>query len=244
MLSDMTQEIEGTLKSLKINGFDAQFVQSATKAKELMLKMIPLGASVGIGDSTTLRQIGIVEELIKRGNNVINPFIPTLTRGMAEKPARQRLFFQTVRRTFGTDVFLSGSNALTEDGKLVNIDRAGNRVAGIIFGAEKVILPVGRNKIVKDVDQAIKRIKNVIAPAHAKRKKNKTPCAINGKCTDCRSPDRICNVTVILEKKPLNTNVCVILINEDLGLGWDPDWDEKRISSIESSYYQNTWSFK
>ena len=132
---------------------------------------------------------------------------------------------------------------MTEDGKIVSIDRVGNRVAATIFGAPKVILIVGRNKIVKDADEAIYRIKNVIAPAHAKRKGRKTPCAVTGKCSDCDSPDRICGVTVILEKKPLSTDLSVILIDEDLGLGWDPAWDERRIDEIRSNYYQNTWVF-
>ncbi|MDP2916364.1 MAG: lactate utilization protein [Dehalococcoidia bacterium] len=244
MVSDMTPDIEATLKSLKVNGFGAHYVRDRTEARELMLKMIPSGASIGVGDSATVRQTAILEELIKRGNNVTNPFTRELTIGILEDPAKSRLFSQTVRRTLGTDVFLTSCNAVTQDGKLVSVDRVGNRVAGTIFGAEKVILPVGRNKIVKDVAQAIDRIKNVLAPAHARRKKYGTPCTVKGECTDCRSPERICNITVILERKPLLTDLSVILINEDLGLGWAPDWDEKRVSAIESAYYENTWSFK
>jgi len=243
MIPDVSQDIEVTLKSLKANHFDARFARTAAEAKKMVLEMIPLTASVGVGDSATVRQIGILEELIRRGTKVINPFMQELTRGMAENPAMHSLFVQTARRTLGTDVFLTSSNALTEDGKIVSIDRAGNRVAGTIFGAQKVILPIGRNKIVKDVDGAVYRIKNVIAPAHAKRKERKTPCAVTGKCNDCDSPDRICNITIILEKKPLHTDLSIILIDEDLGLGWDLGWDEKRISEISSNYYQNTWVF-
>ncbi len=202
-----------------------------------MLEMIPLTAKVGVGDSVTLRLIGILEELIRRGTEVINPF----TRELAQGKAGNRS--QTSRKALGSDVFLASSNALTEDGKIVSIDRVGNRVAGMIFGAQKVILPIGRNKIVKDVDEAIYRIKNVIAPTHAKWKGKTIPCAITGKCNDCNSPDRICNVMVVLEKKPLHADLSIILINEDLGLGWDPAWDEKRINEIRSNYYQNTWKF-
>lgn len=240
----MTQQIERTLKALKANRFGAQFAPSAAAARALILDMIPQNASVGIGDSVTLRQIGMLEALIKRGNNVINPFTLELTIGMSEDPAKHRLFKETTRKTFGTDVFLTGSNAVTEDGKIVNIDRAGNRVAGIIYGADVVILVIGRNKIVNDADEAVKRIKGVIAPAHAGWKKSRTPCAAGSECTDCASVDRMCNITVILEKRPINTDVNVILIDEDLGLGWDPDWDEKRVRAIESNYRKNTWSFK
>ena len=242
-MQDMSQDIEATLKSLKANHFDARFAQTAAEAKTMMLEMIPSTATVGVGDSATLRQIGILEELTQQGNEVINPFTKELTKDMAENPALQRLFLQTGRRALGTDVFLTGCNALTKDGKIVSIDRVGNRVAGTIFGGLKVILPIGRNKIVEDVDGAIHRIKNVIAPAHAKRRERKTPCATTGKCNDCDSPDRICGITIILEKKPLYTDFSVILINEDLGLGWDPAWDEKRINQIRSNYYQNTWLF-
>jgi len=148
-----------------------------------------------------------------------------------------------MRKTFASDVFITGTNAVTVDGNIVNIDRNGNRVAGIIYAAPRVILAVGRNKIVKDVSAAIDRIRNVLAPAHAKQKGYKTPCAEKGKCYDCNSPDRLCNITLILEKKPLSTDISVVLINEDLGLGWDPGWDETRIAGIRDDYYRYSWPF-
>ena len=240
MTQDVSQDIEMTLKSLKANRFDARFAQTAVEAKKMMLEMIPLTASVGVGDSATLRQIGILEELIRRGTEVIDPFTRELAQDMRDNPfIRMR---QMERMTFGADVFLASSNALTEDGKIVSIDGAGNRVAGMIFGAPKVILPIGRNKIVRDVATAIYNIKNIIAPIHAKRTEHKTPCAVTGKCNDCDSPDRICNTIVILEKRSMCTDLSVILINEDLGLSWNPTWDDKRISEIRSSYYQNSWA--
>jgi hypothetical protein len=187
----------------------------------------------------TLRQIGILDELSRRGNKVIDPF----TRELTQDIVKRNLFIQTCRKTFGTDVFITSSNAVTQDGKIVSIDYSGNRVAGSIFGGEKVILAIGRNKIVRDAEEAIYRIKNVIAPFHSKYKGGKTPCAVTGKCSDCASPQRICNVTVILEKKPAHTDLCVLLVDEDLGLGWDPAWSEKRIDEIKSSYCQNSWAF-
>jgi len=239
----MSLTIEVTLESLKANHFDARFVQTAPEAKKMILEMIPSTASVGVGDSTTLRQIGVLEELTQRGTEVINPWTRELTQGRADNPDIRDILLEMATKALSTDVFLASSNALTEDGKIVSIDRGGNRVAGMIFGHRKVILPVGRNKIVKNVDEAIYHIKNVIAPVHAKRKEQKTPCAVAGKCTDCDSPDRICNITVIMEKKAPNADVSIILINEDLGLGWNPAWDEERISKIMSNYYQNTWVF-
>ena len=239
----MRQDIEVTLGALKANHFDARFAESATEARTMMLEMIPVRSRVGVGDSATIRQIGVLAELARRGSEVVNPFTSELTQDMVRDPTKHKLFLELARKTLTTDVFLAGSNAVTQDGKIVNIDRSGNRVAGIIYGAPRVILAIGRNKIVKDVDDAIYRIKNVIAPAHAQRKGRKTPCAVTGKCNECDSPDRLCSVTIILEKKPLYTDLAVILINEDLGLGWDPTWDEKHIGKIRSSYYENTWAY-
>ncbi|MFC2002222.1 lactate utilization protein [Chloroflexota bacterium] len=243
MIPAMSPEIEKTLKSLKKNRFDTRFVQTAAEAREMILEMIPQTACVGNGDSVTMRQIGILEELVTRGNKVINPFTPESTAGMLDNAAMLREHVHLERMAFSSDVFLTSANAITEDGKIVSIDRAGNRVAGMIFGAPKVILPVGRNKITKDVHEAIHRIKNVIAPAHAKQKQRRSPCVVTGKCSECDSPDRLCNITIILEGKPMFTDLSVILINEDLGLGWDPTWDEKRISEIRSNYANQMWLF-
>ncbi len=242
-MPEVSPEIEATLKSLKRNRFDARFAPTAAEAKKMMLEMIPVTAYVSAGDSVTLRQLGVVDELIKRGNKVLNPFTRESTLGMLDNPEMLKHHVQMERMTFSTDIFLASANAVTEDGKLVSIDRAGNRVAGMIFGAPKVILPIGRNKIVKDLPGAIHRIKNVIAPTHARQKKRKAPCVVTGKCSDCDSSDRLCNVTVILEKKPVFTDVSVILIDEDLGLGWNPDWDEARINKIRDGYAQNIWTF-
>ncbi len=145
-MTGVSPDIALTLKALKGNHFDARFVPTVAEAKAMVLEMIPLTSRVGIGDSVTLRQMGVIDELVRRGNKVINPFTLELTGG----PAKSRLFIRTCRKTFSTDVFITGSNAVTEDGKIVSIDYAGNRVAGIIYGAEKVILLAGRNKIIKD----------------------------------------------------------------------------------------------
>ncbi len=235
----MARDVEITLESLKANNFDAQLAQTAAEARQMMLEMIPSTATVGIGHSATLVQIGIIEDLTRRGNKVINPFTKQLSKGMSEDPAIKKLFLQMARMTLGTDLFLASSNAVTEDGKIVSIDRAGSRVAGMIFGAGKVILAVGRNKIVKDVDEAIHRIKNIIAPTHARQRGRRTPCAVTGKCNDCDNPNRLCNITLIIEKQPLNTDISIILIDEDLGLGWAPDWNGTRISKIRFNYAQN-----
>ena len=169
----------------------------------------------------TIRQLGLRDELVKRGN--IEVF----------KPGERS--FEDMRR-IQNDIFLTSSNAVTLDGKLVNIDAMGNRVAQMMFGLPKVILVIGKNKIVTDVDTAIHRVKYVIAPYHGMTMGIEAPCAVDGKCSDCKSPGRICNITTILEKKPRMTEFVIILVGEDVGLGWDPDWPEERKEKITSAY--------
>jgi len=241
LVYEIPATIQETIESLQANHFDARFVQTISEAKSLMLDLIPLTSSVGVGDSTSLRQIGILEALGKRGNDVINPWLKQFAEGADGNLDQRALLLDMATRTMRADVFVASSNAVTADGKIVNIDRGGNRVAGMVFGPSKVILPIGRNKIVKNVDEALHRIKHVIAPIHARRKGQTTPCAVTGTCTDCFSPDRICNVTVIMEKQPLHTDISIIVVNEDLGLGWDPSWDAKRIDGILSNYYEQSW---
>jgi len=240
---DIPLDVSVTLKSLKSNGFDARFAQTGTEARDMMLEMIPLTVKVGIADSVSLRQIGFLDELSRRGYNVNNPFRPEMTEGIHSNPDKEKSFIAALRSTFQSDVLVTSCNAVTEDGNIISIDGAGNRVAGMIYGAPNVILAVGINKIVKDTPEAIQRIKNVIAPAHTAQKQYKTPCAKTGKCADCDSRNRICNVTVILEKQPYHTKISVILINEDIGLGWNPAWEEPRITRIRDNYVKFSWPF-
>jgi hypothetical protein len=203
------KQVERTLKALKKNNFDAQFVPTAAAALEEVLKMIPEGAKVGVGGSVTLNQIGFFDEAKKRSVTVMNPPIPGLS---VEEAVRMR------REALLCDVFLSSSNAVTEDGKLYNIDGTGNRVASMMFGPKKVVLICGVNKIVKDIDQAHKKVKEWVAPMNVKRLALKTPCAETGECADCASPQRICNVYAVFAKKPTRTDITVMLVGEWLGL--------------------------
>lgn len=235
----MDDMIERTLEALKRNGFAPHFASDGAAARQIVLDMISPDATVGAGDSTTLRQIGVFEALAERGQQVINPF----TRELTLDPAKHPLMQKTLRRTLGNDVYVTGANALTLEGILVSTDRTGNRLAGMIFGAPQVIVVVSQNKIVRNVEEALRRIKDVIAPAHAGWKGRKTPCAATGNCNDCDSPDRICRITVIIEKRPQFTEMSVVLVGEDLGLGWDPLWPNERIEAIRSWYQEVTWSF-
>jgi hypothetical protein len=121
------------------------------------------------------------------------------------------------RKSLLVDLFITGTNALTETGKLVNLDMIGNRVAAIAFGPKSVVILAGRNKIVPDIEEATFRVKNYAAPVNAMRLDKKTPCAETSFCHDCKSPDRICNSWTIVEKSFPKGRIKVILINEDLG---------------------------
>lgn len=202
-------QVERTIKALKGNNFDARFFPKASEALEEVWKMIPEGSTVGYGGSLTLNQIGFIEGAQKRPVKFLNPFAKGLSPEEGDKIRRQ---------IFSADFFLSSSNAITEDGQLFNIDATGNRVGPMIFGPKKVILICGANKIVKDIEEAQKKVQEWTAPMNVKRLGYKPPCGQTGECSDCASPERICNAYVILAKKPRRTDISVFLIGEFLGL--------------------------
>jgi hypothetical protein len=237
---DSRERLEAVVERLTRNRFDAVLVENLEKARDRMLEIIPTGAQVGVANSVTLRQVGIVKALQERGTNVLDPVAPSY--GLAEFK-EETIMPTLLKATLGSDVFISGTNALTEDGKLVNVDGLGNRVAGIMFGARTSIVVVGRNKLVKNVDEALNRIRNTITPALTKRRELPLPCAKAGKCVDCNMPERACNITVIIEKKPPLTDLKVIVVDDDLGLGWDPEWSKERIDEIRKKYEQFDWPY-
>ena len=214
------------MKNISKRGINAFFVLSREEALTVVMDMIPEGVTVGTADSTTLLQIGVFSALRKRGkNDIINPFMRD-EKGylLVDGGKRQEL----MRQALLSDVFVIGTNAVTLDGKVVNIDGHGNRVAAMIFGPKKVIIVVGANKIVKDVDAAIKRVREYCAPRNAIRHATKhhrtefmdLPCTKTGVCVDCRHPWRICQYTTIIEGE-MEWNrgrINVILVGEELGL--------------------------
>ncbi|HWQ31126.1 MAG TPA: lactate utilization protein [Negativicutes bacterium] len=212
--STSSERIAQTINSLRRNGFDAWYVNSHIEAEQLFWdeiykKVIPLTASWG--DSMTLHSTGILTRLREEpGIELIETFGGHLTR---EQQINNR------KRALSCDMFLTGSNAVTVRGQLVNLDMVGNRVAGIAFGPGNVVIFIGVNKIVDNIDEAVNRIKTVAAPLNAKRHPEfNTPCAVTGECADCNSPKRICNTWAITEKSYPIGRIKIILINEQLGL--------------------------
>jgi hypothetical protein len=233
------EQLLALIEQLRRNRFDAILAKNARDAKDKILEAIPVPASVGIANSATVRQIGVIEALRDRGNTLIDPISPGY--GLVE--FHEETFKEILRNSLEADVFLAGTNAVTEDGKLVNIDGVGNRVGGIIWVAGKSIIVIGRNKIVKNVDAAIYRIKNQVTPTLAKRRQLDLPCAKAGRCVDCSVPERACNITLILEKKPAYKELTVVVVDEDLGLGWDTEWPDERIDEIRRKYEQFDWPY-
>jgi hypothetical protein len=201
-------QIERTAKALRKNNFDVRIVPGRVAALREIFDMIPENATVGVGGSMTLTDIGFFEEAEKRPFTLLNPSLRTLS---------PEEFMEARRHILLADVFLSSSNAVTEDGLLYNVDATGNRTGAMTFGPKKVILVCGFNKIVKDLDAAQKRVKDRVAPMNAKRLGMKTPCAETGVCADCASPQRICNIYSVLAKKPIRTDLTVLLVGEQLG---------------------------
>lgn len=199
---------EKVVNALMKNNFDTTFVKERQEAVEKLLEFIPASASVGFGSSVTLEQLGIVTELKQRGNPVLDLPVPVASANDMRAAVRRQLL---------ADVYLSGTNAVTLDGKLVNVDGTGNRVGAMLFGPDKVFIVAGINKIVKDVKEAENRIKVWVAPQNSKRRGYPNPCTKAGVCVDCQVPTRICNITVTMHKRSKMTDVHVVIVGEEFG---------------------------
>jgi L-lactate utilization protein LutB len=203
--------VNNTIEALKKNGFTTHYFQDKKEAIEKIMSMIPNGVLVGLGGSVTLREMNLPKLLKDSGNTVADHW------KAREEGASSEDVLKIRRQHINSEVFLTSTNAIAETGILVNIDGGGQRVAATIFGPKQVIVVAGINKIVKDLDEAIWRAKNIAGPINAKRLSRKTPCVTTGLCEDCESPERICNVTTIMHRKPSVTSVTVILVGEKLG---------------------------
>ena len=205
--------LENCKDRLEKNNFSAFIAKTPSDAKDIIIdRILPEIdiTSVSWGDSMTLYATGILQYFrAKPGIRLIETFGEKISRAKSMERRREAIL---------TDLFFTGTNAVLESGVLVNLDMVGNRVGGIIFGPKVVVIVVGRNKIVSNLDEAMNRIKNFAAPANALRHGKKTPCVKTSYCMDCSSPDRICNVWTIQEKSHPKGRIKVILIDQDLGL--------------------------
>jgi len=198
---------EDLVAQLRALGYDAVFVPTREKALKEILDRVPAGATVGAGGSLTLGQIGALEALRERGHEVLTSS-PDASR--EQKTALRK-------KGLTADVFLTGVNAVTADGEIVNLDGTGNRVAATCFGPGRVIYVLGINKLTGDLEEALSRVRNFAAPANAMRLGLDTPCADTGFCHDCDSEHRICNRLVIHLRAGRGEH-SVIVVGETLGL--------------------------
>jgi hypothetical protein len=197
-------DLNQAAESLCMNGFKARVFHTVAEAKAAVLGLIPPGAQVGVGGSVTIQQMGLREALMERGSQVHWHWY-------AEDRAEAQ------RRAHAADYYLMSANAVTVEGELINIDGNCNRLGTMLYGPGTVIVVAGRNKLVEDPFKAIDRIKNVACPLNARRLKLATPCAATGHCSDCKSPQRMCSVTVRLHRPAGNRNFYVFLVDEEMG---------------------------
>jgi L-lactate utilization protein LutB len=204
-------KVEKTLEALKKNGFEALYTPTKKEAVSKVLDFVVPEAVVGIGGSVSLRELGLPDLLRSRGHEVADHW------EAGRRGATSDDVLEIRRQQINSDVFITSTNAVTENGELINIDGGGQRVAAMIFGPKRVVVVAGVNKIVGDLKEGLDRVRNVASPMNARRLNRKTPCVVTGVCSDCDSPDRICNATTIIHKKMGNTDTAIILVGEKLG---------------------------
>ena len=204
----LQERAQRVVKALQKNGFDAVYVEDRSRAREEILKLVPQSASVGVGGSMTVREIGVLDDLVQQEHTMYDHWRAGLS---------QEDILAIRRAQLTCDVFLTSTNAITLKGELVSTDGIGNRVCAMTFGPKKVIVVAGANKIVKDMEAGRRRIKEIAAPHTIKESNAPVPCVQTGICNDCDSPMRACRATIILERKPLLTDITVLVVGEELG---------------------------
>ncbi len=195
------------IKGLASRNMTGYFAESKEEALRIALELIPKGSSIGWGGSVSVQEIGLKDAVCNGNYTVFN-------RDITKTPEERR---QVELNTFGCDFYLCSSNAISEDGILVNIDGNSNRVASICYGPKHVIMVVGMNKVAKDLDAAMKRARNIAAPCNMQRFTNEAPCKKTGSCADCLSPDTICCQFLITRYSRHKDRIHVILVNDNLG---------------------------
>lgn len=198
---------EALVSALRSRHFDAWYCSTAAEALKQALSLIPEGATVGWGGATGAIQIGLIDA-------VRDGAYTAFDREKAGSPEERAAI---ASKCMTADVFLTGANALSADGQMVNIDGIGNRVGAIIYGPRTVIVIAGMNKVCPNLDSAIKRARTVAAPMNQQRFLGKTPCTVTGQCSDCKSDDCICNQIVITRNCRPAGRIKFVLVGEELG---------------------------
>lgn len=200
---------EKLCKSLLAKGFkSAQYAEDAGSAAKMALSLVPDKSSVGVPGTVTVRELGLIEKLVEKGCTIYHHWDPNLPReGRGARYIEENT----------ADWFVTSANAMTIDGKIVNIDGTGNRVAAMAWAPGKILYIVSLNKVAHDLEKAIARARDTATPPNAVRVGSKPPCTQVGHCVDCDSPDRVCRVVTIMERVPIGREAHIILVGENLG---------------------------
>lgn len=211
------------VKALKKNFFDAYYVENKSEAAKLLHQLIPDNSVIGVGDSHSFYELDMESELKTRGRKLI-PNVAALNLhsynsdeyGYVKAPTREQAR-DILADYLTSDVFVLSANAITMEGEIINVDGVGNRIAGSLYGADRIIMVVGINKIVRDEESGRKRIADIAAPMNKVKYGEKCPGLVAGRCVSCRGEDRFCNITTIIHKKPIESDFHVIIVGEELG---------------------------
>ncbi|MFW6035041.1 MAG: lactate utilization protein [Halothermotrichaceae bacterium] len=195
------------IKNFRKRGIEGYYCSTADEAREKAVGLIEEGSSISWGGSMTLNEIGLLERLNEMD-------LELLDRSQAENAEEKAEIYH---KALNCDYYLMSSNAITQQGKLINIDGNGNRIAALIYGPENVILVAGMNKVVIDEEAARKRIRNYAAPVNAVRLERNTPCAETGECHQCLGDDSICSHILVTRRSRPYNRIKVILVGEELG---------------------------
>ncbi|HBR07878.1 MAG TPA: lactate utilization protein [Clostridiales bacterium] len=204
----MNERVKKAISNLQKNNMAGFYVESRQELLSLLSTLLVEGEKIGCGDSVTLEETGVFEYLRNGSYTFYDKHRQSLT-----SEEKRKLYLNN----FDADTFVTGTNAVTMDGKLFNIDGNGSRVAPIIYGPRQVIVVVGMNKLVDTVEDAVRRTRQVAAPLDAKRLKKNTPCVKLGRCIDCKHEQRICNDFVLIARQFSKDRIKVIFINGDYG---------------------------
>lgn len=202
------KQVEKVLNALQRNNMKGIYVEDEDELLQVIKELIEEKSVVGVGDSMTLLETGVLD-FLRKGNYT---FLDKYREGITSEE-KKSIYIQN----FSADTFLCSTNALTEDGQLYNIDGNGSRVAPMIYGPKQVIIVAGINKLVQNKEEAEKRVRNYAAPIDAKRLNKHTPCTKLGRCVDCKSPDRICNDFVTITGQFVKDRIKVIIVGKALG---------------------------
>ena len=200
--------VQRTIKNLEKNNMSGYYVETEKEALEKIKELVEEGSLVGIGGSMTLFEIGAIDLLRKGNYKLLDRYKEGITSTDMKEIFRQSFFANT---------YLTSSNAITENGELYNVDGNGNRVAAMLYGPDQVIVVVGINKLVKNIEQAISRVEETAAPANNIRLNKNNPCTKVGHCMDCKTEGRICNEYTVIKRQSAKGRIHVIIVNKELG---------------------------